>query len=190
MRMIEAMIREQEGRAQIEFQFKALGQLIDINDPSPLPEKELTDVAEDAIYTYTNKVGYRKPLNIVVRVPPSGGESPNTATSIPHAIRSHFTKRLNELMVERDISLREGKVSFSLTALTAIATFWILWFYEVYSSSFFYLLLTGLVVIINWVMVWDTYEYFVYDWRLAWRKRRIYTKISQADVTVRETNIP
>lgn len=189
MRMIEAMIREQGGRAQIEFQFKALGQLIDINDPSPLSEKELTDVAEDSIYTHTDKVGNRKPVSIVVRVPQSG-ESPDIATSIPHAIRSHFTKRLNELMVDRDISLREGKVSVSLTVLTAIATFWILWFYSVYSSSFFYLLLTGLVIVINWVMVWDTYEYFVYDWRLAWRKRRIYMKISQADVTVRETNIP
>ncbi len=189
MRMIDAMIREQEGGAQIEFQFKAIGQLVDTDDPSSLAEKELTEEAEDAIYTYTDKVGYRKPASIVVRFP-SSVEFPDTATSIPHAIRSHFTKRLNELMVERGISLREGKVSFGLTALTAIVTFWILWFYEVYSSSFFYLLLTGLVIIINWVMIWDTYEYFVYDWRRAWRKRRIYTKISQADVTVRETNIP
>jgi len=185
MRMIEAMIREQDGGAQIEFQFKALGQLIDTNDPSPLSEKELTEVAEDAIYTYTDKVGYRKPVGLVVRIPPSA-EFSDTAASIPHAIRSHFTKRLNDLWIDRSISLREGKVSLSLTVLTAFATFWVLWFYVEYSSSFFYLLLTGLVIIINWVMVWDTYEYFVYDWRLAWRKRRIYAKISQADVEVRE----
>jgi hypothetical protein len=185
MRMVEAMIREQEGGAQIEFQFKSLGQLIDTNDPSPLSEKELTEVAEDTIYTYTDKVGYRKPVSLVVRVPPSA-DIPDTATGIPHAIRSHFAKRLNELWIERSISLREGKVSLSLTILTAFGTFWILWFYAVYSASFFYLLLTGLVIIINWVMVWDTYEYFVYDWRLAWRKRRIYAKISQAGVEVRE----
>jgi hypothetical protein len=185
MRMIEAMIREQDGGAQIEFQFKVIDQLIDTNDPSPLSEKELTQVAEDAIYTYTDKVGHRKPVSLVVRVP-QPAEFPDFAASIPHAIRSHFTKRLNDLWIDRSISLREGKVSLSLTLLTAFATFWILWFYLEYSSSFFYLLLTGLVIIINWVMVWDTYEYFVYDWRIAWRKRRIYAKISQADVEIRE----
>ncbi|MDD4568403.1 MAG: hypothetical protein PHU37_10925, partial [Methanoculleus chikugoensis] len=45
-------------------------------------------------------------------------------------------------------------------------------------------LLTGLVTILNWVTIWDTYEYFVYDYRREVRKRRIYEKLAGIDIRV------
>lgn len=47
-------------------------------------------------------------------------------------------------------------------------------------------LLTGLVTTLNWVTIWDTYEYFVYDYRREIRKRRIYQKLAGIGIRVEE----
>ena len=46
------------------------------------------------------------------------------------------------------------------------------------------LLLGGLITILNWVTIWHTYEYFVYEYRSLRRKRRIYNKIAGMDIRV------
>ena len=80
--------------------------------------------------------------------------------------------------------MARGAGQFFIAILNACITVAIVWFYYDFSASFAYLLLTGLVIILNWVTIWDTYEYFVYDWRHLWRKRRIYEKISCTDIQV------
>ena len=49
MKVIEAMHREENGRTRVSLKFKTMDQLLDPDDPSPLPKKELTQDAEDAI---------------------------------------------------------------------------------------------------------------------------------------------
>ena len=48
------------------------------------------------------------------------------------------------------------------------------------------LLLGGLITILNWVTIWHTYEYFVYEYRSLRRKRRIYRKIAGMEIRVRD----
>ena len=47
------------------------------------------------------------------------------------------------------------------------------------------LLLGGRVTILNWGTVWDTYEYFAYDYRQLRRKKIIYRKIADMDIQAR-----
>ncbi len=53
-------------------------------------------------------------------------------------------------------------------------------------GSVAYLLLAGLFIVLIWVTVWDTYESFVYDYRLLYRKRKLYELISRSEVTVHQ----
>ena len=48
MKKIVVKKEEQGGTVLFTFRFKALGQLLDEGDPTPLPGKELTEEAEEA----------------------------------------------------------------------------------------------------------------------------------------------
>jgi hypothetical protein len=183
MRVIRSMTKEIGGKTHLELWFKTLDQLIDPDDPGPLSEKELTEEAEDRIYSLVDEIGFKKPIDLTIHLPKSD-ESTQIMLDLPRAIRSHFAYRLTEMEGEKKASWREGKVSFVIAVFNACIIVLVAWFYAVLSTSFWYILLFGLVVILNWVTIWDTYEYFTYDWRHLWRKRRIYTKISRMDVNI------
>jgi hypothetical protein len=183
MRVIRSTIKETGGVTHIGLWFKALDQLIDPDDPGVLSEKELTEEAEDRLYSLVNEIKVASPVQLVIHLP-KVDESPGKMIDLPRAIRSHFAFRLTELEGEKKASWHEGQVSFFIAILNACLIITIGWLYADYSTSYPFLLLTGLVIILNWVTVWDTYEYFVYDWRHLWRKRRIYKKISRMDIQV------
>jgi len=183
MRVIRSTTKEIEGISHLELWFKTLDQLVDPDDPGAASEKELTAEAEDRLYTLVDEIGYKKPVDLTIHLPKSD-ESPGIAIDLPRAIRSHFAFRLTELEGEKKASLHEGKMSFFIAIFNACIMISVAWFYYDLSTSFLYILLTGLVVILNWVTIWDTYEYFVYDWRHLWRKRKIYEKISRMNVDV------
>jgi hypothetical protein len=183
MRVIRSTVRESEGISHLELWFKTMDQLIDPDDPGAPSERELTEEAEERIYSLVDEIKYKIPVQLEIHLPGSD-ESPGNAIDLPRAIRSHFAFRLTELEGEKKASWHEGQVSFFIAICNACLTVAIVWFYNDYSASFAYLLLAGLAIILNWVTIWDTYEYFVYDWRHLWRKRRMYEKISRMNIQV------
>ncbi len=54
-----------DGRGAVEMWFKSLDQLFDSSDPFPFPEKELTDMAEDAIFESFIDLSLRKDVDLV-----------------------------------------------------------------------------------------------------------------------------
>jgi hypothetical protein len=184
MRVIRSTTKESEGISHLELWFKTMDQLIDPDDPGAPSEKELTEDAEDRIYSLVNEIKVKSPVQLMIHLPKSD-ESSGSGIDLPRAIRSHFAFRLTELEGEKRASWHEGKMSFFIAIFNACIMILVAWFYYDLSGSFLYTLLTGLVVILNWVTIWDTYEYFVYDWRHLWRKRKIYEKITRMDVQVR-----
>jgi hypothetical protein len=184
MRVIRSTIKESDGSSHLELWFKTMDQLIDPEDPGAPSEKELTGEAEDRLYSLIDEIGYKKPIDLIIHLPKSD-EYPGSGIDLPRAIRSHFAFRLTELEGEKRASWHEGKMSFFIAIFNACIMIVVGWYYYDHSGSFLYVLLTGLVVILNWVTIWDTYEYFVYDWRHLWRKRRMYDKISRMDIQIR-----
>ena len=69
MKVIEAIHREENGRTIVSLKFKTRDQLFDPDDPSPLPKKELTQDAEDAILNNVFAYRLKKPVNIEIQVP-------------------------------------------------------------------------------------------------------------------------
>jgi hypothetical protein len=62
-------------------------------------------------------------------------------------------------------------------------------FYLYYLSSevgFAFELMIGVFIIINWVTIWHTYEYFVYDHRKLWRKYRVYDMLTRVNVDIQQ----
>jgi hypothetical protein len=177
--------RTSRGRdVDIEIRFKSLTQVFDDDDPAPLPDRELSEFAEETILGYLDEYRYKKPVTLAIRIPEKdlSGET----SLIPQAVKNHFSFRVPDLEHELILSRREGLYSFIIAIFNAIiAAIYITAYYQEYmEGSLIVLLVGGLVVILNWVTIWDTYEYFMYDYRNLWRKKRIYQKITRIPITV------
>lgn len=176
-----------EGKIAIDMWFKTLDQLFDASDPFPFPEKELTDLAEDSIFEAVIDLFLRKDVDLILHIP-RGSVSPSDEDQLANSVRRHFTFRLDDLAREKKSSWREGQVSVLLALMNAIiGTFVFYLYFQNPTPSFLSSLVVGVFVIINWVTIWDTYEYFVYDWRKLWRKYRVYEKLSRVNVVIRQT---
>jgi hypothetical protein len=167
----------------LELRFKTLDQLIDPDDPHPLPARELSELGEETIATYVNEFPKKKPVGLTVTLAQES-ITPDLLALIPDTIRRHFTFRLNDLDHEKRLSLSEGRISFTIAVFNGfIAVLYVL-LLSPYFDNPVVLLLGGLVTILNWVTVWDTYEYFAYDYRQLRRKKIIYRKIADMDIRI------
>jgi hypothetical protein len=187
MKKIIVSKEEQEGTVQFTFRFKALGQLLDEGDPTPLPGRELTEEAEDALAGHLDEYRVSKPASFVIELPEK--DLADTSFSlITEAVRHHFGFRQDDLTHEMKISRREGTYSFILM-LGNIAFLFLFLFYiiknEIPIESIKVAIVLAFLTILNWATIWDTYEHFVYDYRNLARKRRIFGKITKIPVTIR-----
>lgn len=187
MKEIVVTKEEERGTVQFTFRFKTLGQLLDEEVPASIPGKELTDEAEDALAGHIDEYRVSKSASLIIELP----EQELSATSsslITDAVRHHFGFRQDDLTHDMKISRREGMYSlilmlvniFILLLFAAYVTV-----YELPLDSVIVVLVFGLIVILNWATIWDTYEHFVFDYRNLARKRKIFRKITTIPVTVR-----
>lgn len=186
MKEIKTNQKKNEGKTVVEMWFKSLDQLFDPADPFPYPGKELTDIAEDAIFGQFIDLNIGKEDSLVITIP-GDSVSPGSEDVMAQAVQRHFSFRLNDLAKEKISSWREGKVSVALALVNAcisVILFYI--FYNTVAPSFSFSIIIGVFVIMNWVTIWDTYEYFLYDYRKLWRKYQVYKKLTRTQVTIRQ----
>lgn len=188
MREIVVTRSESDGTVDLDLKFKTLDQLLDPEDSHPLPEREISELAEETIAGYVDEFRITRPVKLTVSL---GGDTvaPDVLALVPDTIRRHFAFRLNDLDHEKRLSLSEGKISIGIAVFNGIVAILFVFFLNLDFENPVVLLIGGLVTILNWVTIWHTYEYFVYEYRSLRRKRRVYRKIAGMDIRVtgRET---
>jgi hypothetical protein len=187
MKEIVVSKEERDGKVHFTFRFKALGQLLDEEDPTPLPGKEMTEEAEDAISGHLDEYRVSKPASLVIELPEKD-LAEDLPSKIIEAVRHHFGFRQNDLTHDLKISQREGTYSLILM-VGNIALLLLFAFYvtknEIPLESVNIAIILGFLTIMNWATIWDTYEHFVYDYRNLSRKRRIFRKIIKIPINIR-----
>jgi hypothetical protein len=187
--MKEIIVKKEEegGTVHFTFRFKALGQLLDEGVPDSAPGKELTGEAEEALAGYLDEYRVGRSASMVIELPEQELEGTSTSLIID-AIRHHFGFRQDDLNHDLKISRREGVYSLILM----LVNIFILLLFAAYVTvneipldSVIVVLIVGLIVILNWATIWDTYELFVFDYRNLVRKRKIFQKITTIPLTVR-----
>jgi hypothetical protein len=184
MQKIRVIRHTSDKRVILDIRFKALSQLLDQDDLTPLPEQELTVFAEETIAGYLDEYRVKHPVELKLCVPES--ELHADVSSVAKAVQNHFTFRVPDLDHELILSRREGIYSFLIASFNAILAviFFTAYYDQASGGSLPFLLLIGLITILNWVTVWDTYEYFMYDYRNLWRKKNIYKKITRMPIVI------
>jgi hypothetical protein len=185
MKVIEAIHREENGRTIVSLKFKTRDQLFDPEDTSPLPKKELTRDAEDAILNNVFAYRLKKPVNIEIQLPMI--PDPGSTKDISYAIRNHFRFVLTEHKRDTAIFIRERRTALAFTGLNIlIALLYIRYAYlnENWMSTIAGTLIGALVVIINWATIWDTYEFFIFDSREKYQRKKLLNKIIDGEIQV------
>jgi hypothetical protein len=185
MKVIEAIHRQENGRIIVSLKFKTRDQLLDPDDPSPLPEKELTQDAEDAILNNVFAYRLKKPVKLEIHVPMV--PDPGSVKEISEAVRNHFHFVLIGHIRDTAIFIRERRTALAFTVLNIlIALLYIGYAYlnENWMSTIAGTLIGGLVIIMNWATIWDTYEFFIFDGREKSQRKRLLNKIIDGEIQV------
>jgi len=185
MRVIQATTREEDGRITLSLLFKAMEQLLDPDDPSPPARQELTGEAEESIISNFDAVALKKPVTLEIQLPDE--EGPGSMDEIPEAIRYHFRFVLSLHEQEMGIFFRERRISLGFAVMNGlIAILYIILLYEneAWMASLLGVVTGGIIVILNWATIWDTYEFFIFDGRQRQHRKRLLKKIIDAEIRV------
>jgi hypothetical protein len=187
MKKIVVKKEEQDGIVLFTFRFKALEQILDEGDPTPLPEKELTEEAEDALSGHLDEYRVGRSASMIIELP----EKDLTGVSsslISEAVHHHFGFRKDDVTHDMKIHMREGIYSIIL-ALGNVAILLLFVYFalknEIPLDAVTITLFVGFITIMNWVTIWHTYEHFMYDYRNLARKRWIFEKIAKIPITIK-----
>ena len=187
MKKIVVKKEEQGGTVLFTFRFKALGQLLDEGDPTPLPGKELTEEAEDALAGHLDEYRVGRSSSLVIELPEKELASVSSSL-ISEAVHHHFGFRYDDITHDMKIHLREGIYSIMLLLGNVVVLLLFVYFAsknEIPMDTISITIIIGFITIMNWVTVWHTYEHFMYDYRNLARKRWIFEKITKIPVAIR-----
>jgi hypothetical protein len=185
MKVINATRRKENGRTIVNLRFKTKDQLLDPDDPSLLQQKELTQDAEDSIISNVFSGSLKKPLTLELEIPST--PDPGPVNEISEAIRHHFRFVLSEHKKETAIFIRERRTALAFTVLNIlIALLYVGYSYlnEEWMTSVAGTAIGGIIIILNWATIWDTYEFFIFDSRERLQRKKLLNKIINAEIRV------
>jgi hypothetical protein len=185
MKVIDAKYRQENDRTLVNLRFKTKDQLLDPDDPSPLPQKELTQDAEDAILSNVFAGKLKTPITLEIQIPIV--PDPGPMTGITEAIRHHFRYVLTAHKRDTAIFVRERRTALAFTVLNILIGLLYVgyaYLHEGWISTIAGTLIGGFVIIINWATIWDTYEFFIFDSREKMQRKKLLNKIIDADIKV------
>jgi hypothetical protein len=176
-------------KSTIKLTFKSLDQLLDAEDPSPYPHKEITGVAEDAIASHLADIPLKRDVELVIALP-TPALNREIQGSLAETIREHFAFRASEIVLElkrKRSRLHQGLELIATTAAIAIIVAAVIKLipesHKILTDvvQFF---IAGVLTILNWVAIWDTYESYILEYRDLNRKMKVYEKIAEMSVRI------
>jgi hypothetical protein len=168
----------------IQVRVKDIGQIFHTLDPLPFRERDLDAGVEEYIVGWAGEIATDHEISIIVHLPPAEAER-GEAPHIEEAVRNYFAYRSKVLGWDLRELFRTGRASLAI-GLAVLAACIILG--KGASSS----LGTGYLgrffdeglIILGWVANWRPVEIFLYDWWPIVRRRRLYRRLSLAQVTI------
>ena len=171
---------------RIELRIRKLAQLFNSMDPTPFLNRDLDPEAEAFIESWAQEFppGGRFHIAIHLEEPPQEADPDALATEAIHNFfhyRAELTRhQLNQLLRQGRASLVIGLSFVAACLLGAEAVG------KLTSGPFFSIVRESLTIV-GWVAMWRPLQIFLYDWWPIARRRRLYVKLSHAQVHVLPT---
>jgi hypothetical protein len=169
----------------VEVKLNNIGQLFNSFDPSPFIEKDLDDEVESYIVQSAKEFSLSTPLKLVFYLP--FFRQDEAKQILPEAIHHYFDYRKQNAEKELRTILRQGRTSLVIGLVFLFAcisinelTNWLA------NGPLTHIFHEGLAII-GWVAMWRPVEIFLYDWRSLNNNKKLYDKLSQISIEVRQS---
>jgi hypothetical protein len=173
------------GANAIEIRIEEISQLFHTLDPFPFRERDLDKDAEEFIVGWARELPMDQPLRIVVHLPEAHALEPEV-DELRGALTRYFDYRARVIALELNELVRIGRraLAIGLTVLT----------FAVIAG---HAAAAGLkphpigrvieesLTIFGWVANWRPIEIFLYDWWPIVRRRKLYQRLSAAEVDLK-----
>jgi hypothetical protein len=168
----------------IQLRVKDIGQIFHTLDPLPFRERDLDAGVEEYIVGWAGEIAADHEISIIVHLPAAEAERAE-AQHIEEAIRNYFAYRSKVLGWDLRDLFRTGRASLAI-GLAVLAACIVL------GKGAGSMLGTGYLgryfdeglIILGWVANWRPVEIFLYDWWPLVRRRRLYRRLSLANVKI------
>ena len=169
--------------------FRTIAHLYDTDDPTPEPDRELTDRAEDRIFKgiIDAPEDRRSPIHTRLEIVlPAAELAGDRKRSVISAVRAHFLRRAGEVDRDSRLTVRVGLREVRLTAAVCIPSFIGIAAAEAwFPGDPVAVLIKNVLIIFCWVTIWQPFQSLVFDRWTRSRTAGIYRKIAAMDIAVR-----
>lgn len=171
----------------IEVRVQKLEELFNTFDPSPFPQKDLDDDAEEFIVSWAQELPRKSRLVIRVQVL-GGAEGEMQLENTRDAIRAYFGHRVQMIRLRFKRLMSRARVSLLVGTLFLVACTLVanligargLWGGQGAISD---VLREGLIIA-GWVAMWRPLDIILYDWWPVLGERRLYERLSESEVEI------
>ena len=170
---------------RIEVFVNTIGQLFNSMDPSPFPDKDLDDDAEEFIISWARELPIKDPIHLVVHVKEMPMDS-NIQQNVETAVRHYFSYRANIKRLEFRHLLKQGRASLVIGLVFLGACLVTSQLLLRNSENTLATVLRESLTIGGWVAMWRPMEIFLYEWWPLRRMGRLFEKLSHMHVEVRK----
>jgi hypothetical protein len=167
----------------IELELKSLLQLFDSFDPAPFREKDLDPDAEEYIYNAVDEFPLKKPLEIMIHLPPSE-VSAEIEADLKEAIKYHFSYKRLLTEIELKRLLYQGRRNLIIALTFLFVCLLVIRLLSAFEESLVNTLFSEGLLIIGWVAMWEPVHIFLYGWWPIVHRRDVYEKIVHMDVYI------
>jgi hypothetical protein len=168
----------------IELRMREANHLFDPLDASSLIERDLNYRVEEFIVESMKELNAKKVCEVVLHFDQLGTIA-DEEQIVARAIRGYFARRTKVLQLKLLRLIRRGSISLVI-GLAFLGLFFLIGRMLVHfmGENAFTALLTESLIIGGWVAMWRPLEIFLYDWWPILGERRLYDRISRAQVRV------
>ena len=164
----------------IELRLRELPQLFNSLDPTPFHHKDLDPDAEEFIVSWA----LEHPRNGEFQLANHLAQAPRAedAGLAREAIHNYFAYRAEHAQRELRQMLQRGRVSLAIGLVFLAACLLVADLIAQHGRDTFHTIVRESFTIGGWVAMWRPMEIFLYDWWPLRQRRRIYEKLSRAEV--------
>ena len=169
---------------RIEMKLRTVSQLFHTLDPSPFREKDLAKDAEDYIVDQAEELPNGIQIDIILHLP-AEELSQSSAIDIASAVKEYFNLRSHNTSREMRELFRTGRLSLLVGLIVLSSCLLLGWlFARKLDEGPFPDILRESFLILGWVAIWKPSEIFLYAWPPLVRRRKLFRRLSRANVRV------
>jgi hypothetical protein len=166
----------------ISLKLHEISLLFNSMDPSPLPDRELDERAEEFIVDWVHELPREAPFRLRVYLDQWPTEDPRPV--VTDAIHSHFGRRARLTDLEFRRLLKQGRTSL-IIGLTFLSVCLVLGrLLAAYGADAWAVVTRESLTIAGWVAMWRPMQIYLYEWWPLRQRGQVYSKLESVPVEV------